>query len=62
MKHRTPFPPSAAPAGITHYTLQAKSCAKRDTPLETTDNKTGGMLSPGEYRRLLSAARFMVCV
>lgn len=28
MKHRTPFPPSATPAGITHYTLQAKSCAK----------------------------------
>ena len=29
-KHRTPFPPSATPAGITHYTLQAKSCAKGD--------------------------------
>ena len=28
IKHRTPFPPSATPAGITHYTLQAKSCAK----------------------------------
>ena len=27
-KHRTPFPPSATPAGITHYTLQARSCAK----------------------------------
>ena len=27
-KHRTPFPPPATPAGITHYTLQAKSCAK----------------------------------
>ena len=27
-KHRAPFPPSATPAGITHYTLQAKSCAK----------------------------------
>ena len=62
-KHRTPFPPSATPAGITHYTLQAKSCAKRGTPLETSDNKTGGMLpSPGAYRRLLSAARFTVCV
>ena len=23
-----PLPPSAAPAGITHYTLQARSCAK----------------------------------
>ena len=62
-KHHTPFPPSATPAGITHYTLQAKSCAKGGTPLETPDNKTGGMLpSPGAYRRLLSAARFTVCV
>ena len=26
--HRTPLPPSATPAGITHYTLQARSCAK----------------------------------
>ena len=61
-KHRTPFPPSATPAGITHYTLQAKSCAKGQAPLETPDNKTGGMLpSPGAYRRLLSAARFAVC-
>ena len=63
MEHRTPFSPSATPTGITHYTLQAKSCAKGDTPLETPDNKTGGMLpSPGAYRRLLSAARFTVCV
>ena len=47
---------------ITHYTLQAKSCAKGQAPLETPDNKTGGMLpSPGAYRRLLSAARFTVC-
>ena len=62
-KHRTPFPSSATPAGITHYTLQAKSCAKEGPPLETPDNKTGGMLpSPGAYRRLLSAARFTVCV
>ena len=28
MKHRTPFSTPATPAGITHYTLQAKSCAK----------------------------------
>ena len=48
---------------ITHYTLQAKSCAKGQAPLETPDNKIGGMLpSPGAYRRLLSAARFTVCV
>ena len=26
--HRPPLPPSAAPAGITHYTLQARPCAK----------------------------------
>lgn len=57
------FYPPAVTAGITHYTLQAKSCAKGGTPLETPDNKTGGMLpSPGAYRRLLSAARFTVCV
>ena len=47
---------------ITHYTLQAKLCAKGQAPLETPDNKIGGMLlSPGAYRRLLSAARFTVC-
>lgn len=28
IKHRPPLPPSAAPAGITHYTLQARPCAK----------------------------------
>ena len=32
MKHRTSFSPSATPAGITHYTLQAKSCAKGVPP------------------------------
>ena len=32
IKHRTPFPPSATPAGITHYTLQAKLCAKGGLP------------------------------
>ena len=62
IKHRTPFSPSATPAGITHYTLQAKSCAKGQAPLETPDNKTGGMPpSSGAYRRLLSAARLTVC-
>ena len=44
-KHRTPFPPSATPAGITHYTLQAKSCAKGGTPLET----------PGQQNRRYAA-------
>ena len=29
IKHRAPFSPSATPTGITHCTLQAKSCAKR---------------------------------
>ena len=38
-KHRTPFPPSATPAGITHYTLQAKSCAKGGTPLKPRTTK-----------------------
>ena len=33
MKHRTPFSTPATPAGITHYTLQAKSCAKEGPPL-----------------------------
>ena len=33
---------AATPAErITHYTLQAKSCAKGQAPLETPDNKTG---------------------
>ena len=41
IKHRAPFPPPATPAGITHYTLQAKSCAKGQAPLETPNNKTG---------------------
>ena len=29
MKHRTPFPPSATPAGITHYTLLRKVVCQR---------------------------------
>ena len=44
MKHRTPFPPSAAPAGITHYTLQAKSCANGGKPPLETPTRKGGML------------------
>ena len=50
---------------ITHYTLLRKVVCQMGAlpPLETPDNKTGGMLpSPGAYRRLLSAARFTVCV
>ena len=45
MKHRTPFPPSATPAGITHYTLLRKVVCQMGTlpPLETPTRK-GGML------------------
>jgi len=44
-----------------HFASQSR-VPKGGTPLETPDNKTGGMLpSPGAYRRLLSAARFTVC-
>ena len=33
---------AATPTGrITHYTFQAKSCAKWQSPFETPDNKTG---------------------
>ena len=44
-KHRTPFPPPATPAGITHYTLQAKSCAKWGRcPLWKPPTRKGGTL------------------
>ena len=43
-KHRTPFPPSATPAGITLYTLQAKSCANGGKPPLETPTRKGGML------------------
>ena len=43
-KHRTPFPPSATPAGITHYTLQAKSCANGGKPPLETPTRKGDML------------------
>ena len=42
-KHRTPFLPSATPAGITHYTLQAKSCANGGKPPLETPTRKGGM-------------------
>ena len=54
-KHRTPF---STPAGITHYTLQAKSCAKGQAPLETPDNKTGGMLPERAAYRLFCCPGF----
>ena len=52
---------------ITHYTLQAKSCAKGNAPLETPDNKTGW--TPRTFPVLdiqplfvVSSSRFVVCV
>ena len=44
MEHRTPFSPSATPAGITHYTLQAKSCANGGKPPLKTPTRKGDML------------------
>ena len=44
MEHRTPFSPSATPAGITHYTLQAKSCANGGKPPLETPTGKGDML------------------
>ena len=32
IKHRTPFSPSATPAGITHYTLRCKVVCQRGIP------------------------------
>ena len=47
IKHRPPFPPSATPAGITHYTLLRKVVCQMGAlpPLETPTRK-GGMLPP----------------
>ena len=55
IKHRPPFPPPATPAGITHYTLQAKSCANGGKPPLETPTRKGGMLPPprGAYRLFL---------
>ena len=44
-KHRTPFPPSATPAGITHYTLLRKVvCQMRALPPLETPTRKGGTL------------------
>lgn len=55
-KHRTPFPLSATPAGITHYTLLCKVVCQMGAlpPLETPTRK-GGTLPPprGAYRLFL---------
>ncbi len=48
---------------ITHYTLQARSCAKRGAaPFGFPHNKQAVCPLSGAYRRLLSAARFTVCM
>ena len=44
-KHRTPFPPSATPAGITHYTLLRKVvCQMGALPPWETPTRKGGTL------------------
>ena len=61
---KAPHPVSPVSHASRYNTLHfaSKVVCQRGTPLETPDNKTGGMLpSPGAYRRLLSAARFTVC-
>ena len=63
MKHRTPFSPSATPAGITHYTLLRKVVCQGASPFGNPGQQNRRYApSPGAYRRLLSAARFTVCV
>ena len=52
---------------ITHYTLQAKSCAKGQAPLETPDNKTGWIsrifpVLDTQPLFVVSSPRFVVCV
>ena len=53
-KHRTPFPPSATPAGITHYTLQAKSCGTVKNLAHFSDSlispPSGAATPPAESR------------
>ena len=45
------------------YKEDGRTYAKGQVPLETPDNKTGGMATfPEAYRRLLSAACFTACV
>ena len=55
-KHRTPFPPSATPAGITHYTLLRKVVCQMGAlpPLETPHKKRRYATPPrGAYRLFL---------
>ena len=53
-KHRTPFPPSATPAGITHYTLLRKVVCQMGAlpPLETPTRKGGTLPRGGVAYRL----------
>ena len=50
-KHRTPFPPSATPAGITHYTLLRKVVCQMGAlpPLETSTRKGGTLPLHGAH-------------
>ena len=50
-KHRTPFPPSATPAGITHYTLLRKVVCQMGAlpPLETPTRKGGTLPLHGAH-------------
>ena len=63
-KHRTPFPPPATPAGITHYTLQAKSCAKwGQAPFGNPHKKRRYSTPPrGAYRLFLLSSPTAVSV
>ena len=51
MKHRTPFSPSATPAGITHYTLLRKVVCQMGAlpPLETPTRKGGTLPLHGAH-------------
>ena len=50
-KHRTPFPPSATPAGITHYTLLRKVVCQMGAlpPLEPPTRKGGTLPLHGAH-------------
>ena len=63
-QYRTPYPPPATPAGITHYTLQAKSCAKwGQAPFENPHKKRRCAPPPrGAYRLFLLSSPTAVSV
>ena len=63
-QYRTPYPPPATPAGITHYTLQAKSCANwGQAPFENPHKKRRCAPPPrGAYRLFLLSSPTAVSV